>query len=71
MQDNKKILGNAAETEQTYVEVFRLGEAIKSNKIDWTTLGMLHYVLHEAVQKKVKPVPARKVEAEAAGCCIS
>jgi len=47
-----KPLGNAQETEMTYVEVYKLKDIIKSNVIDWTTLGMLHLVLHEAVERK-------------------
>jgi len=64
----KSMLGNAAETEQTYVEVLKLGDAIKSNLIDWTTLGMLHYVLHEAVQSKIAPVEDAKQGCD--GCSI-
>jgi len=62
----KKVMGNAAETEQTYVEVFKLGDAIKSNLVDWTTLGMLHHVLHEALQAKIKPVQQKQEPF----CCI-
>jgi len=44
-------LGNAAETEKTYVEVFTLRDLLSSNIVDWSGLGMIHFVLHEAVLK--------------------
>jgi len=51
---SKEAQGNAAETERTYVEVFPLRELLKSNKLDWTALGMIHYVLHEAMHSSTK-----------------
>jgi len=48
---NKTSLGNASETEKTYLEVHKLGDLLKTNKIDWCVLGMIHFVLHEAVKK--------------------
>jgi len=49
-------LGNASETEKTYLEVHKLGDLLKTNKVDWSVLGMIHFVLHEAVTKAKEKV---------------
>mmetsp|Transcript_6713 Transcript_6713/g.8369 ORF Transcript_6713/g.8369 Transcript_6713/m.8369 type:complete len:448 (-) Transcript_6713:374-1717(-) len=50
--EEKVALGNAAETEQTYVLVMKLGQALRNNLIDWSMLGMMYSVLAEALEDR-------------------
>ncbi|CAM9505327.1 unnamed protein product, partial [Heterosigma akashiwo] len=43
--DESRAMGNAAETEVTYVQVKTLEELCQSSLVDWTTLGMIYSVL--------------------------
>ena len=39
--EERTMFGNAAETEQTYIETITLREAIPASKLDFNTLGMI------------------------------
>lgn len=52
--EEKETLGVEAESERTYIEVVRLSEAFESNLVDWSMLGMMHSVLHQALTDSSK-----------------